>query len=196
LIGFNDDNYPFHTLESEQVGGAVGSQYDVRNTCVQGWSGTLGGVGNNGSNPLFADRDGADNVEGTPDDDLTLLAGSPAVDSGDMTLYGGLTGATSTDLGGNPRAVDDPAAADTGAGVPPWLDRGAYERQAPLCGNSDFNGDGDIGTDADIEAFFACLAGDCCAMCWPGGSDFNGDGDLGTDADIEAFFRVLGGGEC
>jgi hypothetical protein len=63
-----------------------------------------------------------------------------------------------------------------------------------ICGSSDFNGDGDFGTDADIEAFFACLAGNCCATC--GSADFNGDGDYGTDADIEAFFRVLAGGTC
>jgi trimeric autotransporter adhesin len=62
------------------------------------------------------------------------------------------------------------------------------------CGSPDFNGDGDIGTDADIEAFFACLGGNCCATC--GSPDFNGDGDIGTDADIESFFRVLGGGSC
>ena len=60
--------------------------------------------------------------------------------------------------------------------------------------SADFNGDGDVGTDADIEAFFACLAGNCCATCW--GADFNADGDTGTDADIEAFFRVLAGGAC
>ncbi len=64
------------------------------------------------------------------------------------------------------------------------------------CGTADFDGDGDIGTDADIEAFFACLGGNCCTLCFPGGADFNGDGDIGTDADIEAFFRVLGGGSC
>jgi hypothetical protein len=64
------------------------------------------------------------------------------------------------------------------------------------CGSSDFNGDGDFGTDQDIEAFFACLGGNCCATCWGNGSDFNGDGDFGTDADIEAFFRVLGGSPC
>ncbi|HYE61796.1 MAG TPA: matrixin family metalloprotease [Phycisphaerales bacterium] len=58
--------------------------------------------------------------------------------------------------------------------------------------SSDFNGDGDFGTDGDIEAFFACLGGSCCPTC--GGSDFNGDGDIGTDQDIEYFFRVLGGG--
>jgi hypothetical protein len=67
---------------------------------------------------------------------------------------------------------------------------------ALACGTSDFNGDGDFGTDADIEAFFACLAGNCCATCYAGGSDFNADGDFGTDADIESFFRVLAGGPC
>ncbi|HYE61800.1 MAG TPA: M36 family metallopeptidase [Phycisphaerales bacterium] len=64
------------------------------------------------------------------------------------------------------------------------------------CGPQDFNGDGDSGTDQDIEAFFACLGGSCCPACWPGGADFNGDGDTGTDQDIEAFFRVLGGNPC
>ncbi len=64
------------------------------------------------------------------------------------------------------------------------------------CGTADFDGDGDFGTDFDIQAFFACLGGNCCAACFPGGSDFNGDGDFGTDADIESFFRVLSGGAC
>lgn len=65
----------------------------------------------------------------------------------------------------------------------------------PACESLDYNGDGDAGTDADIEAFFACLAGHCCANC-PRDADYNGDGDLGTDADIESFFRVLAGGAC
>jgi hypothetical protein len=86
-------------------------------------------------------------------------------------------------------------------------DKGSYTcTVSNACGNStssaalltvnsaDFNSDGDIGTDGDIEAFFACLAGNCCVQC--GSADFNGDGDVGTDADIEAFFRVLGGGAC
>jgi hypothetical protein len=63
-----------------------------------------------------------------------------------------------------------------------------------LCGSADFNGDGDVGTDADIQAFFACLAGNCCPTC--GSVDFNHDGDVGTDSDIESFFRVLAGGPC
>jgi probable HAF family extracellular repeat protein len=64
------------------------------------------------------------------------------------------------------------------------------------CCTSDYDGDGDFGTDADIEAFFFCLAGNCCATCYPGGADVNADGDVGTDADIEAFFRILSGQIC
>jgi glucose/arabinose dehydrogenase len=65
-----------------------------------------------------------------------------------------------------------------------------------ICGSADFNCDGDVGTDSDIEAFFSCLAGDCPAVPCYNSADFNGDGDVGTDSDIEAFFRVLGGGAC
>jgi hypothetical protein len=72
--------------------------------------------------------------------------------------------------------------------------RGWTDPDAPSCGTADFNGDGDLGTDGDIEAFFSCLAGSCCATC--GTVDFNHDGDLGTDGDIESFFRVLAGGAC
>jgi hypothetical protein len=64
----------------------------------------------------------------------------------------------------------------------------------PGCGTADYNHDGSLGTDADIEDFFKCLSGDCCVTC--GSPDFNGDGDIGTDTDIEAFFRILGGGPC
>jgi hypothetical protein len=60
--------------------------------------------------------------------------------------------------------------------------------------SADFNRDGAVATDADIEAFFACIAGSCCATC--DGPDFNGDGGVATDADIESFFRVLAGGAC
>jgi hypothetical protein len=62
------------------------------------------------------------------------------------------------------------------------------------CGTADFDHDGSPGTDADIQAFFACLAGNCCPTC--GSPDFNADGDYATDNDIEAFFRVLAGGTC
>jgi hypothetical protein len=69
-------------------------------------------------------------------------------------------------------------------------------RVTPVCGSADFNCDGDVGTDSDIESFFACLAGTCPSAPCASSADFNGDGDVGTDADIEAFFRVLAGGTC
>jgi|GEM_PF-3379236 len=100
------------------------------------------------------------------------------------------------------RTPDGPGAANPIAGWEGITDGAAYRITltgacyASRCGTSDYNGDGDFGTDQDIEAFFACLGGVCCPTCWPGGSDFNGDGDFGTDQDIEAFFRVLAGANC
>lgn len=87
------------------------------------------------------------------------------------------------------------------AGAGPVLDTRQLVRVSdlPACGSADFNCDGDVGTDADIEAFFACLAGSCPPPTTPpctSSADFNGDGDTGTDADIEAFFRVLAGATC
>ena len=74
-----------------------------------------------------------------------------------------------------------------------WSGMQIVQLSGPGC-TADVDGDGDPGTDADIEAFFACLAGTCCARCSP--ADFNGDGDVATDADIESFFRVLAGQPC
>jgi hypothetical protein len=64
------------------------------------------------------------------------------------------------------------------------------------CASSDYNGDGDSATDADIEAFFACMAGTCCPSCWYLGADIDADGDSATDPDIESFFRILAGHPC
>ncbi|HYE61716.1 MAG TPA: hypothetical protein VD997_06945 [Phycisphaerales bacterium] len=72
-------------------------------------------------------------------------------------------------------------------------DRLAVIARCPFTCTSDYNQDGDSGTDQDIEAFFACIGGTCCPTCT---SDFNNDGDAATDQDIESFFRVLGGGPC
>jgi uncharacterized membrane protein len=81
-----------------------------------------------------------------------------------------------------------------GYGSDGGVTEGWVVRLGAHCGSADFNHDGDTGTDQDLEAFFACLSGNCCAAC--DSADFNGDGDTGTDQDIEAFFRVLGGGAC
>jgi hypothetical protein len=72
-------------------------------------------------------------------------------------------------------------------------DHFGWVQSCPRTCTADFDGDGSPATDADIEAFFLCLAGTCCPRCT---ADFNNDGDTGTDADIEAFFRVLAGGNC
>jgi hypothetical protein len=83
----------------------------------------------------------------------------------------------------------DTAGGTAASGMAAW-------RGCPVGGHcsNDFNHDGDPNTDADIQAFFACLAGNCCATC--DSADFDGDGDVATDADIEAFFRVLAGNPC
>jgi len=75
----------------------------------------LGGTGNIDADPLFRAYPA----------DLRLGTPSPAVDSGNnATVPVGVT----TDLSGLPRFYDDPAVPDTGAGTPPIVDMGAYER--------------------------------------------------------------------
>jgi parallel beta-helix repeat protein len=56
--------------------------------------------------------------------DFHLTAGSPAIDAANS----GASGQPATDVEGHAR-VDDPATPDTGAGAPPYADRGAYEFQ-------------------------------------------------------------------
>jgi hypothetical protein len=60
--------------------------------------------------------------------------------------------------------------------------------------NMPFKPTGDVGTVADIEAFFRAPSGGHASQ--PRRAPFNGDSDTGTDQDIDAFFGVLGGGDC
>jgi hypothetical protein len=113
-------------------------------------------------------------------------------DDVDMQDDGRITGSQTDHLIIDPVLVSDRGHYDFHAGNPcSGLGTGW---DVTLCGRADFDGDGDIGTDSDISAFFACLGGSCCPTC--GSADFNADGDIGTDADIETFFRVLAGGHC
>jgi hypothetical protein len=142
-----------------------------------GWSGV--GAGNIDADPRFREAAGPN---------YRLAPFSLCIDSGDNSA---VPAGVLVDLDGLPRFIDDPSMPNRT--LPP-VDMGAYEFQYNSC-SADFNKDGDTGTDADINDFFACLAGACCPTC-PPDADFNGDGDIGTDADIEAFFRVLAGGAC
>lgn len=101
------------------------------------------GTGNISLNPMFVDANGADNIFGTSDDDVRLLPGSPCIDAGNNAVVPvGIV----TDLDGNNRFADDPAAVDTGAGLAPIVDMGAYEaasRLPPAC-PGDVNGSGTV----------------------------------------------------
>lgn len=113
------------TGETGQIGIGNGSTATLAHTCLQGWTGSLGGTGNTGSNPMFLDADGPDNVTGTADDNLRLVAVSPLINQGDNLLLP----ADFADLDGD-GDVSEPLPLDadlnprvTGAAV----DMGAYE---------------------------------------------------------------------
>jgi hypothetical protein len=124
-----------------------------------------------------------------------LAHAQPSLTRSALAGGGGTGAAGSFSLSGTTGQLDA-SPIMTGGGFS--LAGGFWPGSAPVsrCGSADFNCDGDLGTDADIEAFFACLSGTCPSAPCTSSADFNGDGDIGTDADIEAFFRVLAGGAC
>ena len=108
--------------ESAQIAGS--GTVNINYSCVFDWSGSLGGTGNFGDDPLFIDADGPDDTVGTEDDNPRLFSGSPCIDAGDnLAVPLGVT----TDLDGNARFFDDPDTTDTGNGTAPIVDIGAYE---------------------------------------------------------------------
>jgi predicted outer membrane repeat protein len=112
---------------------AQGVGYDmvfINYSCVQGWSGTLGGIGNTGSDPCFMElgywepntipdyNDGywMRHIQWV-DGDYHLLLDSPCVDTGDNTA---VPPSVLTDLDGKPRIIGD------------TVDMGAYEFWGPI----------------------------------------------------------------
>ncbi|GEM_PF-1857739 len=115
--------------------GAVGTA-TVAHSLVQGG---FAGAGNIDGDPRFVDAAGGD---------YRLGDGSPAIDAGDNSVVpadefdidgdGDFTEPT-PDFDGRPRLYDDAGVADTGAGVAPLVDMGAYERQIDsVCGTPAF----------------------------------------------------------
>jgi hypothetical protein len=100
--------------ELAQLGVCAGN-ITVDYSCVQGWTGTLGGTGNIGDNPLFVDSNGPDGVAGTEDDDLRLQRHSPCIDAGDNTV---VPPSLLVDLDHKPRIANH------------IVDMGAYEKQS------------------------------------------------------------------
>ncbi len=88
-------------------------------------------------NPLFIDLDGPDNILGTPDDDVSLAAGSPCIDRGSNALLllddfdldaDGITDEwTPRDIKDRIRRFDDIGTTDGGEGNAPIVDIGAAE---------------------------------------------------------------------
>lgn len=126
----------------------------VEHSIVQGG---FGGVGNLATDPLLVDIDGADNIVGTPDDDLRVPVFSPAVDSGSNSAW---TVALTEDFAGLPRFYDEPTVVDSGEGIAPIIDRGAYESQPsrPECAPADLDCDGDV-DGADLGMLLAAWTG-------------------------------------
>ena len=121
----------------DQIISTVLGSSAVTSCDIQDLGGAFPNAGNIEADPLFADADGPDDVPGTEDDDLSLLAGSPCIDAGDVRDLDrdfvdvdedGDTDETNPwDRDGARRIRDDPATADTGYGC---MDMGALEFQA------------------------------------------------------------------
>jgi len=97
---------------------------DINYSCVQGWTGTLGGTGNIGDDPLFVDPTSII---------YRLQPGSPCIDVGDneadldSSTPAVIDPLPNTDLNNNPRFLDDPLTTDGGNGTAPIVDMGVYE---------------------------------------------------------------------
>ena len=152
-----------------------------------GWPGA--GENNISVDPMFVvvSDPGQDGIWGNADDNagnLRLLPGSPCIDAGDNTAVpldefdldndGDTTEPIPFDLAGLPRFVDDPKTVDTGNGLPPIVDMGAYEFTGTV-NPLDLTGDGVVDA-ADLAQLLADWG--ACPGC---PADLDGDGTIDAD---------------
>ena len=107
-------------------------------SCVRGWTGALGGVGNSGDDPLFVDSIGPDGLEGTGDEDFRLSPNSPLINAGDPSY---VPDSEDADLDGHARTLCN------------RVDMGAYE-----FGIGDYNCDRILEL-SDFAAWSICMTG-------------------------------------
>lgn len=144
--------------------------------------------GNIVANPRFADPNGPDNDPLTFDDnDYSLSENSPAIDAGsndaiprdfaDLDGDGDANEPTPFDLAGGPRVLDDAGMPDSGSGVAPIVDIGAYEFAGYTCAG-DITGDDLVALDdlAVLLAVFGAQAGD---PLFDLAADVTNDGEVG-----------------
>ena len=107
---------PDGSTEASQIRGQFFKPADlpVNYTCVQGWTGRFGGVGNMGDAPQFVDAGAGD---------YHLRWGSPCINAGDNSVV--LEGAT--DLDGKPRIIRE------------VVDMGCYEAEPPPIVEAELN---------------------------------------------------------
>lgn len=115
------------------------NEVTVNYSCIQAWDGSFNGVGNIGDDPMFVDALGIDGIPGTEDDDLHLSRGSPCIDAADNDAVsidvldfdndGDVDEPIPFDLDNLPRFFNDLCKYDTGNGIAPVVDMGAFEFQ-------------------------------------------------------------------
>ena len=101
----------------------------VSYSTIEGWTGSLGGAGNNGTTPRFVAPLFSLGLFSDPD--YRLRPGSAMIDSARNLNYPAAS--STTDAAGFPRFSNDANVADTGSGAAPFIDRGAMEFQGASC---------------------------------------------------------------
>lgn len=169
--------------ESAQIALGEGGSFSIDYSCVEGWTGTLGGSGNMGLDPQFA-ADGRF---------TELQSTSPCIDAANNALVaedlndvdgdGNLTEPVPTDAMGHPRLMNAPGAVDTGVGQAPIVDMGAAEYIEDCNSNGIFDACelscGEAGGPCDVAG--CGTAQDCDADATPDSCEPDTDHDAAID---------------